>query len=156
MASPLSAKNISFYNCYYLKNVQLTIIKYRCSIICILLPYIIIFISFLPVRPPTSVTSFSPSLCYTLLSVFNSLSGSARHLYVVCIYGAICLQIQNYFPLDPAVFSPKNVILILFYVVSRFMKKNWRFRGKIVRYDALKIKFVDISHRRYKLRRDIE
>jgi hypothetical protein len=40
--------------------------------------------------------------------------------------------------------------------VSRFMRKNWRFRDKIVRYDALKIKFVDISHRRYKLRRDIE
>ncbi len=49
--------------------------------------------------------------------------GSARHLYVVCVYGTICLQIQNYFPPDPAVFSPKNVILILFYGESRFMKK---------------------------------
>jgi hypothetical protein len=82
--------------------------------------------------------------------------GSARHLYVVCIYGAICLQIQNYFPPDRAVFSSKNVILILFYVLSRFMKKISRFHGKIARYDVLKIKFVDISHRRYKLRRDIE
>jgi hypothetical protein len=39
--------------------------------------------------------------------------GSAQHLYVVCIYGAICLQIQNNFPPDRAFFSPKNVILIL-------------------------------------------
>jgi hypothetical protein len=76
---------------------------------------------------------------------------SARHIYVVCIYGAIYLQIQNYFPPDRAVFSPKNVILILFYVVSRFKKKISRFHGKIARYDVLKIKFVDIWHRRYKL-----
>ncbi len=40
-------------------------------------------------------------------------TGSARHLYVVCINGAICLQIQNYFPPDPDIFSPKNKILIL-------------------------------------------
>jgi hypothetical protein len=84
------------------------------------------------------------------------LLGSARHLYVVCIYGAICLQIQKYFSPDRAVFSQKNEILILFYVVSRFMQKNSIFHGKIARYDVLKIKFVDISHRRYKLRRDIE
>jgi hypothetical protein len=69
-----------------------------------------------------------------------SMPGSARHLYVVCI----------------VVFSPKYLILILFYVVSIFMPKNSRFHGKIARYDVLKIKFVDISHRRYKLRRDIE
>jgi hypothetical protein len=31
-----------------------------------------------------------------------------------------------------------------------------RFHGKEARYDVLKIKFVDISHCRYKLRRDIE
>jgi hypothetical protein len=36
------------------------------------------------------------------------------------------------------------------------MQKNLRFHGEIARYDVLKIKFVDISHRRYKLRRDIE
>jgi hypothetical protein len=83
-------------------------------------------------------------------------TGSARHLYVVCIYGAICLQIQNYFPPDPAVFSPKNKILILFYVVSKFMQKISRFHGKTARFDVLKITFVDISHCRYKLRRDIE
>jgi hypothetical protein len=53
-------------------------------------------------------------------------------------------------------FSPKNKILILFYVVSRFMQKFSIFHGKIARYDVLKIKFLDISHRRYKLRRDIE
>ncbi len=82
--------------------------------------------------------------------------GSARHLYVVCIYGAICLQIQKYFPPDSAVFSPKNKLLILSYVVSRFMRNISRFHGKIARYDVVKIKFVDISHHRYKLRRDIE
>jgi hypothetical protein len=82
--------------------------------------------------------------------------GSARHLYVVCIYGAICLQIKKYFPPDRAVFSPTNLILILFYVVSRFMEKISRFPVKIARYDVLNKKFVDISHRRYKLRRDIE
>jgi hypothetical protein len=86
----------------------------------------------------------------------NTNLGTARHLYVVCIYGAICLPIQKYFSPDRAVFSPKNKILILFYAVSRFMQKNSRFRGKIARYNVLKIKFVDISHHRYKLRRDIE
>jgi hypothetical protein len=30
--------------------------------------------------------------------------GSARHIYVVRIYGAIYLQIQKYFPPDPAFF----------------------------------------------------
>ncbi len=86
----------------------------------------------------------------------NTERGSARHLYVVCVYGAICLQIQKYFSPDPAVLSQKNKILILFYVVSRFMQKFSLFHGKIARYDVLKIKFVDISHRRYKLHRDIE
>ncbi len=83
-------------------------------------------------------------------------TGSARHLYVVCIYGAICLQIQKYFPPDPAIFSQKNEILILLYILYRFMQKNSTFHGKTERYDVLKIKFVDISHHRYKLRRDIE
>ncbi len=82
--------------------------------------------------------------------------GSARHLYVVCIYGAICLQIQKYFPPDPAIFSPKNKILILLYIVYRFMQNISIFHGKKTRYDVLKIKFVDISPHRYKLRRDIE
>ncbi len=91
-----------------------------------------------------------------LAAFVTILAGSARHLHVVCIYGAICLQIQKYFSPDRAVFSPKNKILILFYAVSRFMQKMSSFRGKIARYDVLKIKFVDISHHRYKLRRDIE
>ncbi len=82
--------------------------------------------------------------------------GSARHLYVVCIYGAICLQIQKYFPPDPKIFSQKNNILILLFIVYRFMEKISIFHGKTARYDVLKIKFVDISHHRYKLRRDIE
>ncbi len=66
--------------------------------------------------------------------------GSARHLY-----NAICLQFQNYFPPDRAVFSPKNVILILFYVVPRFILKISRCHGKIARYDVLKIKFGDVN-----------
>jgi hypothetical protein len=78
--------------------------------------------------------------------------GSARHLYVVRIYGAICLQIQKYFPSDPAFFSPKNKMLILLYIVYRFLQKISTFHSKTARYDVLKIKFVDISH----LRRDIE
>ncbi len=82
--------------------------------------------------------------------------GSARHLYVVCIYGAICLQIQKYFPPVTAIFSPKNKILILLYIVYRCMQKIAIFHGKTGRYDVLKIKFVDISHHRYKLRRNIE
>jgi hypothetical protein len=82
--------------------------------------------------------------------------GSARHLYVVCIYGAICLQIQKYFPPDPAIFSPKNKMFILLYIVYRFMLNISIFHGKTGRYDVLKIKFVDISNQRYKLRRDIE
>jgi hypothetical protein len=45
--------------------------------------------------------------------------GSARHLYVVCIYGAICLQIQKYFPSDPAIFDTQKNILILLYIVYR-------------------------------------
>ncbi len=81
---------------------------------------------------------------------------SARHLYVVCIYGAICLQIQKYFSPDPTIFSQKSKILILLYVVSKLKQKNSRFRGKTARYYVLKFKFVDISHHRYKLRRDIE
>jgi hypothetical protein len=36
------------------------------------------------------------------------------------------------------------------------LQKNSIFHGKTARYDVLKIKFVDISHHRYKLRRDIE
>jgi hypothetical protein len=82
--------------------------------------------------------------------------GPARHLYVVCIYGAICLQIQKYFPPDPALFPPNNKIFILIYIVYRFMQNISIFYGKTARYDVLKIKFVDISHHRYKLRRDIE
>jgi hypothetical protein len=83
-------------------------------------------------------------------------TGSARHLYVVCIYGAIYLQIQKYFPPDPAFFSSRSKILILLYVVSKLMQEISRFHGKTARFDVLKIKYVDISHHRYKLRRDIE
>jgi hypothetical protein len=81
--------------------------------------------------------------------------GSARHLYIVCIYGAIYLQIQKYLPPDPAIFSPKNKILILLYIVYRFMQNISIFPCKTARYDVLKIKFVDILQHRYKLRRDI-
>jgi hypothetical protein len=81
-------------------------------------------------------------------------SGSARHLYIVCIYGAICLQIKIKIPPDPAIFSPESKISILLYVVPKLMQINSRFNGKTGRYYDLKIKFVDILHHRYKLRRD--
>ena len=84
------------------------------------------------------------------------LKGSARHLYVVCIYGAICRQITKKFPPDSAIFSPESKISILLYVVSKLMQKISGFNGKTGRYYDMKIKFVDISHHRYKLRRDIE
>ncbi len=96
------------------------------------------------------------SQCSIPTSINAVFLGSARHLYVVCIYGAICLQIQKYFPPVTAIFSPKNKILILLYIVDRCMQKISIFHGKTGRYDVLKIKFVDISHHRYKLRRDIE
>jgi hypothetical protein len=53
-------------------------------------------------------------------------------------------------------FTQKNKILILLYIVYKFMKNISIFRGKTARYDVLKIKFEDISHHRYKLHRDIE
>jgi hypothetical protein len=74
---------------------------------------------------------------------------SLRSLNLWC---NICLQIQKYFPPDPAIFSPKNKIFILLYIVSRFMQNISIFHGKTARYDVLKIKFEDISHHRYKLR----
>ncbi len=95
----------------------------------------------------TSLLIITSEIAYVLQG------GSARHLYVVCICGAICLQIQKYFPPDPAIFSPKNKILILLYIVYRFMQNISIFHGKTARYDVLKI---DISHHRYKPRRDIE
>jgi hypothetical protein len=100
---------------------------------------------------PTSPTH----VCINSTLFSREKRGSARYLYVVCIYGAICLKIQKYFSPDRAVFSLKYLILILFYVVSRFMQKNSRFHGKIARYDVLKMKIVDISHRRYKPKKDI-
>ncbi len=62
------------------------------------------------------------------------LTGSARHLYVVCIYGAICLHIFQKVAMDPAIFSPRSKILVLLYIVSKLMEKNSRFHGKIARY----------------------
>jgi hypothetical protein len=47
-------------------------------------------------------------------------------------------------------FSPKNKILI-YSIVYRFMHKSSTFHGKTARYDVSKLKFVDISHPRYKL-----
>jgi hypothetical protein len=38
----------------------------------------------------------------------------------------------------------KNKILLLLYIVYRFMKKISIFHGKTARYDDLKIKFIDI------------
>ncbi len=56
--------------------------------------------------------------------------GSARHLYVVCIYGGICLQIQKTFPPDPAFFLSRSKTLILLYVVCKLMQKNQNFMAK--------------------------
>jgi hypothetical protein len=89
--------------------------------------------------------------------VFSCRKGvCSTSLYVVCIYGAICIQIQKYFPPDRVVFSPTNKILILFYVVFKFMRKKIQdFMAK--RQEMMFKKFFgDISHRTYKLRRDIE
>jgi hypothetical protein len=65
--------------------------------------------------------------------------GSARHIYVVCIYGAICLQIQKYFPPDPAICSQKKNINSTLYCIH-LMQKMSTFHGKTARYDVLKIK----------------
>ncbi len=99
-------------------------------------------------RPPHNTPPPLPRNVYIggLLDISTQFVSTVRYVY----------KFQNYFPPNRAVFSPKNVILILIYVVSKFMEKNSRFHGKIARYDVLKIKFVDISHRRFKLRRDIE
>jgi hypothetical protein len=105
---------------------------------------------------------YVPSLCIsssTLLVHYKPtlFMGSARHLYVVCIYGVICLQIQIYFPLDPAIFSPRSKTLILLYVVSKHKQKKFNISWQNSKRLCLKkYKFVDISHHRYKLRRDIE
>jgi hypothetical protein len=79
-------------------------------------------------------------------------STSLRSLYLWCDMSTN----QKYFPPDPAIFSPKNKIFILLYIVNRFVQNISIFHGKTARYVVLKIKFVDISHHRYKLRRDIE
>jgi hypothetical protein len=52
-------------------------------------------------------------------------------------------------------FSSRSKILILLYVVLKLMQKMSKFHGKTAGYDVLKIKFVDISHHRYKLGRYI-
>jgi hypothetical protein len=77
---------------------------------------------------------------------------------LVCIYGAICLQIQKYFSPDPAIFSQRSNILLLLYVVSKLKQIKFKISGQNskIQYYVFKIKFVDISHHRCKLRRDIE
>ncbi len=75
-------------------------------------------------------------------------STSLRSLYLRCDLSTN----SKYFSPDPAIFSPKNKILILLYTVCSFMQNISIFHGKKARYDVLKIKFVEISHHRYKLR----
>ncbi len=60
----------------------------------------------------------------SLVKSHENRRGSARHIYVVCIYGAIYLQIQKYFPPDAAFFSSRSKILILLSVVSKLMPKK--------------------------------
>jgi hypothetical protein len=52
--------------------------------------------------PPTAVQFTKLEHVMFRIESSRVTMGSARHLYVVCIYGAICLQIQKYFPPDPA------------------------------------------------------
>ncbi len=60
---------------------------------------------------------------------------------------------KKYFPPDPAIFSQKKKHLFYSILYTDLYKI---FHGKTARYDVFKIKFVDISHHRQKLRRDIE
>jgi hypothetical protein len=91
-------------------------------------------------------------VCQDVWAFAGICSTSLRSLYLRC---DIPTNPKIFFTRSGCFFIKKK-ILNLFYVASRFMQKNSRFHGKIARYDVLKIKFVDISHRRYKLRRDIE
>jgi hypothetical protein len=75
--------------------------------------------------------------------------GSVRHLYVVCIYGAICLQKK--FLQILLFFHQKVKYKFYFMLCPNLCKKIPRFNGKTGRYYDMKIKFVDISHNRYKL-----
>jgi hypothetical protein len=59
----------------------------------------------------------SKNIFLQILQFFTKKYNINSTLYVVCIYDAICLQIQEYFPPDPAIFSPKIKILILPYTV---------------------------------------
>ncbi len=86
------------------------------------------------------------------LDFFGVCSTYLRSLYLRCDMST-----------NPKLFSSKsccfffkkcNIDSILCCV--QIYEKNSRFHGKTARYGVLKIQFVDISHRRYKLRRDIE
>jgi hypothetical protein len=81
---------------------------------------------------------------------------TTRYLYVVCIYGAIYLQISFL----------KDHILLFCHEILKFFAYIWtQHRIKSILYFLVKKQhdleenifgFVDILHRRYKLRRDVE
>jgi hypothetical protein len=84
-------------------------------------------------------------------------TGSVRHLYVVCIYGEICIQIQKYFPPDRAVFSPKKCdidsIVCCVQIYEKYFKISWQsskiwcFKNKICRHicSTVDTNYVEIS-----------
>jgi hypothetical protein len=56
-------------------------------------------------------------------------TGPARHLYVICVYGAIGLQTSKICARDPAIFWKGTYILIVIYVVFKFILKFVRFKS---------------------------
>ncbi len=90
------------------------------------------------------------------MGLLGLIKGTTRYLYVVCIYGAICLQI---------LFLKHHILPFCHEILKNFCKSldtTWS-RINILLLDEKKqdleeniFGFVDISHRRYKLRRDVE
>jgi hypothetical protein len=84
------------------------------------------------------------------------MGATTRYLHVVCIYGAICLQILFL----------KHHILLFRHEILNFFASIWtQLRIESIlnilvkkQHDLEKniFGFVEISHRRYKLRRDVE
>ncbi len=81
--------------------------------------------------------SFIFWFCY----IFGVCSTSLRSLY---LRYDMSTNPKNIF-LQILLFFHQNVILIILYIVYRFMQKISTFHGKTARYDVLKIKLVDIA-----------
>ncbi len=108
-----------------------------------------------------------PFLCSLLLLCLlplpNFLIVVGKTSFGVCSTYLRSLYLRCNMSTNPKLFSSRscfffnkkfNIDSILCFV--QIYGKISIFHGKIARYEVLKIKFVDISHRRYKLRRDIE